>query len=345
MKKIFFAILSLCSLVLASSCKNGDVEFADFDYQSVYFAKQTPIRTITLGEDDAFPNELDNAHMCQLQVVLGGVWSNKVDRHVKIAVDNSLVDNLKFNQIEGEKFVNTGKPVVAMPSDYYSLETTDVVIPAGKVRGVVNVKLNDAFFNDLKSAYVTYVIPVRILEAGNDTILEDKNYTLYAVEYKNPYSGIWLNTADNTSKSMLTCYDMNSVNYAHSETVTAAEFNANGEPVYKDGKLQTVSKTLDGNAILTIGADGNITFSTNSADCKIKGTGKFVKNGSKVDHSVAWGDRERDLIEVNFDVIYSYEDYDEATQKKVTREVTKNYNEKLVLISRGNHLREFTTTK
>ena len=58
-----------------------------------------------------------------------------------------------------------------------------------------------------------------------------------------------------------------------------------------------------------------------------------------------WCDRERDLIEVNFDVIYSYEDYDEATQKKVTREVTKNYNEKLVLISRGNHLREFTTTK
>lgn len=33
-----------------ASCENGDKEFDDYDYQTVYFAQQNPIRTITLGE-------------------------------------------------------------------------------------------------------------------------------------------------------------------------------------------------------------------------------------------------------------------------------------------------------
>ena len=71
-QKLAMLALPLSFLLGFSSCENGDKEFDDYDYQTVYFAQQTPIRTITLGTDDDFPNDLDNAHECQLQVVVGG---------------------------------------------------------------------------------------------------------------------------------------------------------------------------------------------------------------------------------------------------------------------------------
>ena len=56
-KKLLYIINTLLAVFFLSSCKNGDWSFPDYDNPNsdkntaVYFAYQSPIRTITLGED------------------------------------------------------------------------------------------------------------------------------------------------------------------------------------------------------------------------------------------------------------------------------------------------------
>lgn len=310
------------TLATFTSCENGDKEYDDYVYQTVYFAQQTPVRTITLGEDDVYPNDLDNAHQCELQVVVGGVWKNRSDRHVKIAVDNSLVSGLSFSQINGADFSNTGNAVEAMPSSYYTLSSTDVTIPAGEVRGKVTVQLTDAFFADPKSAEVTYVIPVRIVSA-EDSILEDKDYTLYAVTYKNTWGGRWINTTDGTGNTIVTLNTLalNQVGYPHTASVTA-----NG-----------AEQTLSCNVIMTVADNGSVTFSTDSQGCSVTGNGTYTVHGAKADTSKKWGDKDRDQMQLQYAITYTYTDGGE------TKTLTQNYNETLVMQTRGNLLQTFTT--
>lgn len=314
-----FVALSLITLLLLPSCENGDKEFDDYVYQTVYFAQQTPVRTITLGEDDVYPNDIDNAHQCELQVVVGGVWKNRTDRHVRIAVDNSLVNGLVFNQINGADFANTGRPVEAMPADYFSLSSTDVVIPAGDVRGKVTVQLTDAFFADPRSAQVTYVIPVKII-AADDSILADHNYTLYAVTYKNQYAGRWIN-ADDGSIVTLNTLTLDKVAYPHSATVRA------------DGR----ELALPCNVIMTVNGNGDVAFTTDSPNCTVTGSGKYTVDGEKKDSSKKWGDKDRDLFELQYTITYSYTDGGEA------KTLRQSFSDHLVMQTRGNLFQTFTT--
>lgn len=153
--KNIFTLLVLGALFTTTSCENGEQDFADFDYQTVYFAYQTPIRTLTMGTD-VVNTDLDNQHKCQLQVTMGGVWKNRQDRTVQLAVDNSLCDGKTFED---------GTPIVAMPASYYTIANTTVTIKAGTVRGIAEVQLTDTFFVDPQALKVHYVIPVRIVNA------------------------------------------------------------------------------------------------------------------------------------------------------------------------------------
>lgn len=317
MKKSILYTLAFLSLILATSCENGDKEYDDFDYQTVYFAQQTPVRTITLGEDQEFPNELDQQHKCELQVVVGGVWKNRSNRHVKIAVDNSLVNGLTYDLINGAAFANTGRPVVAMPDNYYKIENTDITIPSGQVRGKATVDLTDAFFADPKSAEVTYVLPVKIVQA-DDSILSGKDYTLYAITYKNPYAGMWLDTADGTTKVTLNTVDLNTFSVNNSLSVSG-------------------SRTLNATVDITVGSDGKLSFSTKTAGATVTGSGNYTAHGSKVDGSKSWGDKERDLLTLDYTVTNTYDD------NGVTKTATSHIQKTLVLISRDNKLQIFTT--
>ena len=78
--------------LLFAGCENGDKEFDDYEYQTISFATQTPIRTITLGED-VYPTEQDNEYRMQIIATLGGVWSNRKERTAQIVIDESLCTN------------------------------------------------------------------------------------------------------------------------------------------------------------------------------------------------------------------------------------------------------------
>ncbi|ULT25151.1 DUF1735 domain-containing protein [Sphingobacterium sp. E70] len=163
MKKI--SILYAMALVSLASCKNNDWEFPDFEFQSVYFAYQTPIRTVTLGED-IFDNSLDNQHKVKVMATTAGVYNNKKDIRIDFVVDNSLTHGLSYSN---------GQAVTALPDNYYRLASNQISIPSGSLTGGVEVQLTDAFFADPKSLETYYVLPLRMTKVANaDSILSGK---------------------------------------------------------------------------------------------------------------------------------------------------------------------------
>ena len=61
MKKANLYSILMAGIVAASisSCKNGDAEFPNYDHSAVYFAHQTPVRTLVMGED-TYDTSLDH---------------------------------------------------------------------------------------------------------------------------------------------------------------------------------------------------------------------------------------------------------------------------------------------
>jgi hypothetical protein len=164
MKK--FIYIALIVLAVFAACENQDWEFPDFDYSTVYFPYQSPVRTLVLGKDYVFDNSLDNEHKCLIMATMGGVYENKSDITINVVVDNTLCENLKFES-------DAGDDAIAMPSNYYTLPSNmQIVIPSGELMGGLEVQLTDAFFNDTLSIKKTYVIPLVITSVTNaDSIL------------------------------------------------------------------------------------------------------------------------------------------------------------------------------
>ena len=216
---IYGAALGALTLTLAS-CYNAEHEFPDYEGgTTAYFAYQYPVRTLILG-NDIYDNTLDNAHKCQIWSTMGGAYGGR-DAYVNIAVDESLCDNLWFVDAGG----NPSEPVLAMPSNYYSL-LSNVIPYKGDPRGYVEVQFTDAFFNDPKAIENTYVIPLVMTNVkGIDHILtgtpreglqpsrtntEDwdvlaKDYVLYCVKYMNPWHGKYIRRGvDNVTEKGVT---------------------------------------------------------------------------------------------------------------------------------------------
>ncbi|WP_207423469.1 DUF5627 domain-containing protein [Desertivirga brevis] len=293
MKKILLMVL--IASVCLSSCKNGDWEFDDYEFQSVYFAYQGPVRTITLGED-VFDTSLDNEHKFEIFATMGGVYSNKSDVTVGVQIDNSLAANKAFN---------TGGDIVAMPSSYYRLTSNQIIIPKGKIAGGVQVELSDAFFADPLSLKNTYVIPVRMTNVQNaDSIVAGKNYVLYAVKYINPWHANYLRRGKDvvTGKNGNTSLNKTIVRhkqYVEDDEVSGLKTNslavAEFPVIFKDQNNQNITCKLqlnfdnNGNCSITNGGDNSFTAS---------GSGKFVKKGEKN----SWGAKDRDALYLNYQV-------------------------------------------
>ncbi len=313
MKKIVF--ISLIVISLFSACHNQDWEFDDYDYTTVYFAYQTPVRTIVLG-DDIYDNSLDNAHKCKIMATMGGVYNNEIDRILDLSVDNSLCDNLKFK--------DTGKDVEPMPSNYYSLENDmQIVIPKGSRVGGIEVQLTDAFFEDLASLSNTYVIPLRIANVINaDSILsgepavdnpdpvnaEDwgllpKNYVLYCVKYINPWHAKYLRRGQDVVVATNGDNSLNTTNIYHADYIEGDEVVSMNSVAFNEVSLAL--NTRNG------GSDENIPFElrlafTDEGSCTItapagaaytlSGSGKYVEDAEE------WGDKERNVVYLDYNI-------------------------------------------
>lgn len=301
-----------------TSCSNEDTDFPDFDYSTVYFAYQTPIRTLVLGED-IYDTTLDNAHKCKIMATTGGVYSNNKNIQIDLAVDNTLCDNLLYAD---------ESPVIAMPSSYYTLDANQIIIPKGELMGGVEVQLTDAFFADAKSTETTYVIPLRMTQVqGVDSILNGKpnveaanpleitdwettpkDYVLYAVKYINPWTGHYLRRGvDNATGN-------------NGDTSLDNQLIYHATYVEKDQVCQTVTKSIStislplstkdkaGNKLdftleMTFAADGScVVTAPEDATYAVTGSGSYVVDGD------AWGNAPKDALFLDYNV-----DFGDAT--------------------------------
>jgi hypothetical protein len=198
-------LISIILIIGIAACENQEQVFPDFDYKTVYYPIQLPLRTLSLGED-RIDNTLDREYKFDIGVSIGGMYQNKQDWTVDYVVDPSLTDGAVNGQ---------GDPFVALPTEYYTLDPLNtVVIPSGSFNGLIRVHLTDQFFNDSLSITGQYVIPLRITGTSADSILsgkqakpgeadrrvpEDwesgkapKDWVLYGIKYVNAYHGTYL---------------------------------------------------------------------------------------------------------------------------------------------------------
>ncbi len=355
MKNLYKIMIGAAALAGLSACENGNQEFDDFDTQNVYFAYQTPVLTLSLGEDGDYDTSLDNEHKFEVYVTLGGVNTNKQERTVEVEIDNSLVDGLTFEN---------GDPVLALPQEYYTIESTKITIPKGKVMGAMMVQLNDAFFNDTKAASLNYVLPVRIVSAStdiltgtpkdgvtnpnlvdpNDWAKAPKNYTLYGVKFKNTWTGSWLSrgTESTTINGVTTdrvhnagYWEKEEIHYLNCNTINTCIYpmSTNVPQIKADGSMGELNIACD--LLLTFAADGNITVTSDTPGVTASGSGKYTYHGAPQ----AWGGKDRDLIDIEFNYSAAY-DYNLATGAAGSLAV--KVKEQMVYQSKLNKLETFT---
>ena len=324
MKRYIKMVAALLALMASfTACENGDQAFDDYEGgTTAYFAYQSPVRTIVLG-DDEYDTTLDKAHKLKILATFGGSYNGR-NATVNVAVDNSLCDNLTFAD---------GTPVKAMPKEYYQLSTTAFNFNGG-MQGGTEVQLTDDFFKDPDAVKNTYVIPLVMQnQTGFDriatgTLKEGKtgsrtnasiwetaprDYVMYCVKYQNKYSGWWL-TNHNTSTE--------NIEKASQVQITTRTLNSSVYTV----EFQEGSNILKADLLLTFDDKENCTITSLTEGVKATGSGSWADNGI---HS--WNNKDRDLMELNAEITFA-------------GGVKKNLNEKLVWWRSGVSKEEFSYT-
>ena len=317
MSKKLIYLSSVLVALLFTACKNGDWEFDNFKYSAVYFAYQSPIRTITLGEENpnVTDNTLDNLHQCQIMATISGVYNNDNDVTIDIEVDNSLVNGFKYKG---------GGDIVAMPSTHYTLSDNKIVIPSGKMIGGVTVQLTDAFFADPLSTQLTYVIPVKMKKVvGADSILQGKpqdgvvspirlkqddwqvvpkDYVLYAIKYISPYQANYLRRGVDTYSGAKIGTVRRHEAYVEKDEVILNQFTTLGIDVVQWDRVTKNQKgeNIDGRLKLSFDADGKCVVTSNSPEVTATGSGQFVPDGDKK----SWGGVDRDVLYLDYTLNY-----------------------------------------
>lgn len=314
MKKLIY--LLILSTGILTACHNQSWDFPDYDYTTVYFPYQYPVRTLVLGED-IYDNTLDNAHKSKIMATMGGVYENTKDRTLKVEVDNSLCLDAHFDSIYG-------KPVIAMPSEYYSLAADkQIVIPAGSISGGIEVQFTDAFFADSKSVSNTYVIPLKItsvdgidsilsgkaavenpdLRVADDWAIAPKNFILYGVKYINPWHGAYLRRGKDDCKgsngnSALDTVIVYRKQYVERDQVVKMKtVSMNEVSLTLDTRVRGSEKNIPFEIRISVDGQGNCTVAQpNDSSYVATGNGKFVNDGDK------WGEKPRDVMYLNYSV-------------------------------------------
>jgi hypothetical protein len=220
MKKIFILLIFIIGI---AACENQPWSFPDYDLQAVYFPIQTPVRTLSLGED-RIDNSLDKEFKFDIGVSIGGMYENKQDWTVDFKVDTTLLRNVYVYSSPQTYTIKT--KVYPLPESYYTLNPKPTVtIPSGSFNGLIRIQLTDAFFDDTLAILGRYVIPLKITASSADSILSGspifsgadpriidqwypnmspKDWVMYGINYVNPYHGTYLHRGRDIRKTTAT---------------------------------------------------------------------------------------------------------------------------------------------
>jgi hypothetical protein len=313
---------------MGMACENQDVKFPDSGLSTVYFAYQTPVRTIVQGED-IYDNSLDNEGKFEIYATMGGVYQNNKKITIDVVVDNAIGNNLYLDE-------DMTVPLLPMPASYYSLAGNQIVLDK-TMQGAVQVQLTDDFFNDPDALKNKYAIPLKMTNVSNaDSILVGKvkpgidnpnrvvashwdnlpkDYVLYLVKYINPWHANYLRRG----KDQITVNGDNSTVVRHQPTVESDQVIAVKAASRNAVHLPQDYKSYSGlnlgiNVQLNFDEAGNISIVEPYDELKVNdsvkvinlaatGTGKFVKKGEKN----SWGGKDRDVLYLQYNVTYEVE--------------------------------------
>jgi hypothetical protein len=325
MKKILIILTLFAGL---TACTNQKADFPDFDYTSGYFPYQYPVRTLVLG-DYIYDNTNDNNHKFLISATMGGVYANTQDRVFDIEVASSLCANALFEA--------TNDTIKLLPPAYYTLSSTSkLVIPAGEVNGGIEVQLKDAFFDDPLAIKMGYVLPVRIIKAANlDSVLRGrstkvnpdprvdaqwdivpKDFTMFAINFINPYHGMYLHrgvsTVKNASATVIETQVYRTKYIVDNEIWSLTTTGKNQVNVQGSIRSALISGVLKMN--LTFANDGTCTITQAAGSTfTITGNGKFATGAD------TWGDKKRDAIYISYQLTSGSNTYS-ATDTLVIRD-------------------------
>lgn len=320
MKKInsFSILLTGVASMLVMSCKNGDAEFPNYNNSSVYFAYQSPVRTLVMGED-TYDTTLDNEHKCQIYATMGGAYSGSGSVVVDVMVDDELCKNLFFDG-------GATRPVKPMPKNYYSLSSDKIILNQNNnLMGAVDVQFTDDFFNNPESLENTYVIPLRMVGVTNaDSILSGvpktenaawtnaemwevapKNYVLYCVKYINKWAAKYLRRGvDKITENGNTIENKRHAAYVEDDEICQVSTRNLNTAVFP---VSTVvgTNTLTCNLLLSFNENGECTITSDTPDYPASGTGKFVEKGDKN----SWGNKDRNVLYLEYNVDFGVRQY------------------------------------
>jgi hypothetical protein len=291
------------------SCDSDEIKFDDFDYQTVYFPVQNPVRTIVLGDEIRSDNSIDIEKAFTIAANVGGVYENKTTRNLTIRLAPELVPTGSTTLL----LTNTtpADTLVVLPESHYKASSlTDIVIPAGKFDGRIRIDLTDAFFNDPKSVTLKYVLPLLITDSKEkDSILKGKkivpnpirtkvgdyeagkrpkDYVLYAVNYANKYHGNYFHYGkDEVFKLGTTplvppkpAYNTPDI---ERNLVTLVTTSSLSESIVNRLGGTNVGGTFQ--MKLKFNADKSITISQVKGGVAVSGTGKFIESTD----GISWG--------------------------------------------------------
>jgi hypothetical protein len=312
MKRTF--VIAGMLMVILAAC-NKDWSFPDYKYTSVYFPYQSPVRTLVLGKD-LYDNTLDNQHKFIIMATMGGVYENKKNITLGVALDESLAAKLKFGSA-------TGDTLKAMPANYYTLpKDMKIVIPEGKMMGGLEIQLTDAFFQDPLAVKNTYVIPLKITSVTNadsilsgrsdrpspdrrkpaDWVLAPKDFVLFAVKYVNPWHGFYLRRGKDEVKGAggNTALDTNVVyraQYVEKDQVVNAMTTSLTDVSMALNAKNKGNVNVPYQLMLKFDSQGKcIVTQPATATYTISGNGEFIADGDM------WGNEKRDVLRLQYQV-------------------------------------------
>jgi hypothetical protein len=297
---------------LAGCAKNKDIDHPDFDYQTVYFGTQYPVRTVELGEDLFIDNSLDNQRKVLINATTGGVRENQQDILLGISVSPTILDRLFFPNDKG------GNKILPLPTSHYQLASNEIRINKGSFLGGVEVQLTDAFFQDPLALGNNYALPVIINNGkGADSILrgnpaianpnraidanwivKPRDFVIYALKYVNPWNGNYLRRGTDAITGSVNQTLVRHKQFVEGDEVnkltTASLSKLNFPVVFKNATNTNVNVTLQ----LTFDASANCTIASITNGVTASGTGKFVSKGEKN----SWGNKDRDALYLEYTV-------------------------------------------
>ncbi len=181
MKKILIVLMLAAAMV---SCYSDYIK--DFDYDGIYFPYQVDVRTFVVGE----------GMKIEIGAVLGGVRANDRDRNITFSVDNTLINATTLTAMKGgaqyiKDAVAPVNTLLQIPTSYYTLsDNSKIVIKAGQHNGTIVMKIDSTkFLSDPNSLFANYAIPLYMVSADADTILQAKRTAVIGLKYENMLFG------------------------------------------------------------------------------------------------------------------------------------------------------------